>query len=48
VQYVSEAKPDSAVSEETYLKRMTVTVSSSYFPGSVTVKHVFSYYGVNF
>lgn len=47
VQYVNEAKPDSAVSEETYLKRMTVTVSSSYFPGSITVKHVFSYYGVN-
>jgi hypothetical protein len=48
VQYVSEAKPDSAVSFETYLKRMTVTVKSAYIPDSVKVKHVFSYYGANF
>ena len=48
VQYVSEAKPDSSVLDETYLKRMTVTVKSAYIPDSVRVKHVFSYYGVNF
>jgi hypothetical protein len=47
VQYVSEANPDSAVLTETFLKRMTVTVSSSYIPSSIIVKHVFSYYGVN-
>jgi hypothetical protein len=47
VQYVSEANPDSAVTYETYLKRMTVTVTSTYMPGSITAKHVFSYYGVN-
>lgn len=48
VQYVSEANPDSAVSDETFLKRMTVTVSSDYIPSSIVAKHVFSYYGVNF
>lgn len=49
VHYVSDANPDSAVSEETYLKRMTVTVSSSWLPTgtSVTMKHVFSYFGVD-
>jgi hypothetical protein len=47
VHYVSAAKPDSAVSDETYLKRMTVTVSSSYIPSSISTKQVFSYFGVN-
>jgi hypothetical protein len=47
VQYVSAAKPDSTVLTETFLKRMTVTVSSSWLPHSVTVKQIFSYFGVN-
>jgi len=47
VQYVSAAKPDSAVLMNTFLKRVTVTVSSSWLPHSVTVKQVFSYFGVN-
>lgn len=47
VQYVSAAKPDSAVQTNTFLKRMTVNVSSSWLPHSVTVKQVFSYFGVN-
>jgi hypothetical protein len=47
VAYVSPVKPDSAVLHETFLKRMTVTVSSNYIPSNVIIKHVFSYYGVN-
>ncbi|MDZ7268169.1 MAG: hypothetical protein ONB48_09275 [candidate division KSB1 bacterium] len=49
VHYVSEANPDSAVSHETFLKRMTVNVTSSWLPTgtTVTLKHVFSYFGVN-
>jgi hypothetical protein len=47
VQYVSTDDPDSVITDESHFKRMTVTVSSNYIPGSVVVKHVFSYYGVN-
>jgi hypothetical protein len=47
VHYVNDSNPDLAVSQRTFFKRMTVTVSSSYIPNSVAVKHVFSYYGVN-
>lgn len=47
VNYVSTAKPDSAVQTNTFLKRMTVTVSSSWLPNSVSIKQVFSYFGVN-
>lgn len=47
VHYVSAANPDSAVNTNTFLKRMTVTVSSSWLPHTVTVKQIFSYYGVN-
>jgi len=47
VHYVNQVKPDSAVNTETYLKRMTITVSSTWLPDSVTVKQVFSYFGVN-
>jgi len=45
--YVSDANPDSAVSGRTFFKRMRVRVTSSYIPGQILVKHVFSYYGVN-
>lgn len=47
VQYVTDANPDSAASDETYFKRMTVTVTGDYIPSTITVKHVFSYFGVN-
>ena len=47
VHYVSDANPDVAVSQETYFKRMTVTVSGNYIPNGITVKQVFSYFGVN-
>ncbi|MCG3157425.1 MAG: hypothetical protein DKINENOH_04057 [bacterium] len=49
VHYVSDANPDSAVTYETFLKRMTVNVTSSWLPAgtTVTMKHVFSYFGVN-
>lgn len=49
VHYVSDANPDSTVNTETYLKRMTVTVTSTWLPSgtNVTMKHVFSYFGVN-
>jgi len=45
--YVSDANPDSAVSGRTFFKRMRVRVTSSYIPGQILIKHVFSYYGVN-
>ena len=47
VHYVSDANPDSTVTQRTFFKRMKVTVASSWIPNSITVKHVFSYYGVN-
>jgi hypothetical protein len=47
VQYVDADNPESVVSAETFLKLMTVTVSSNYIPSAIIVKHVFSYYGVN-
>ncbi len=47
VHYVSDANPDVAVSQQTYFKRVTVTVSSAYIPNAITVKQVFSYFGVN-
>jgi hypothetical protein len=47
VHYVNDSNPDQAVSARTFFKRMRVTVSSSWIPNSITVKHVFSYYGVN-
>jgi len=47
VHYVSDANPDASVSSNTFFKRMRVTVTSSWIPSSIVVKHVFSYYGVN-
>jgi hypothetical protein len=44
---VNDSNPDQAVLARTFFKRMRVTVSSSWIPNSITVKHVFSYYGVN-
>jgi hypothetical protein len=46
VVYVQDSNPEQAVSTNTYFKKMTVTVSSSYLSNSVTFKHVFSYFGV--
>lgn len=46
VVYVSDSDPETPVSTETFFKKMTVVVSSSYLPNTVTLKHVFSYYGV--
>jgi len=46
VSYVQDANPEQEASTETFFKKMTVTVSSSWLPNSVTLKHVFSYFGV--
>jgi hypothetical protein len=48
VDYVQDTKPDSAIGVQTYFKRMTVNVSSSWLPPgqTVTLKHVFTYFGV--
>ncbi len=48
VDYVQDTKPDSAVNAETFFKRMTVNVSSSWLPPgqTVTLKHVFTFFGV--
>ncbi|MDZ7300899.1 MAG: hypothetical protein ONB44_02020 [candidate division KSB1 bacterium] len=46
VQYVEDSNPEVAVSYRTFFKRMTVTVSSSWLPRSLVLKHIFSYFGV--
>ncbi|RMD98513.1 MAG: hypothetical protein D6814_07420 [Calditrichaeota bacterium] len=45
VGYVQDTNPEQIVSTQTFFKKMTVTVTSSWFTGSVTLKHIFSYYG---
>jgi hypothetical protein len=48
VEYVQDAAPDSPVMTTTFFKRMTVSVNSNWLPGrTVTLKHVFTYFGVN-
>ncbi|NUO83263.1 hypothetical protein HUU05_24590 [candidate division KSB1 bacterium] len=51
VHYVRDSSPDVKYNDETYFKRMTVTVTSSWLtdPGmdSIIVKQVYSYFGVN-
>jgi hypothetical protein len=46
VKYVQDNNPEQEVSTNTFFKKMTVTVSSAWLPHSVTLKHVFSYFGV--
>jgi len=43
VRYVSATYPDSASSTKSYSKRMTVTVTSPYFPDSLSVQYIFVY-----
>ncbi len=51
VHYVRDSAPDVAYNDETFFKRVTVTVTSSYLTNpnmnSVVLKQVFSYFGVN-
>lgn len=44
VGYVSEDDPVNFQSDQTYLKRLNVTVSSEFIPEPVTISRVFSYY----
>ncbi|MDD5765355.1 MAG: hypothetical protein PHW79_03740 [Candidatus Marinimicrobia bacterium] len=44
VGYVSEDDPVNLQSDQTYLKRLNVTVSSEFIPEPVTISRVFSYY----
>jgi len=48
VDYVQDSSPDTKVFTETFYKRMKVEVTSSWLPAgrTVTLKHVFSYFGV--
>jgi hypothetical protein len=46
VEYVQDYAPDTMVNTATFFKRMIVTVESSWLPGTITLKHVFSYFGV--
>jgi hypothetical protein len=43
VRYVSSTYPDSASSTMSYSKKMTVTVTSPYFPDSLKVQYIFVY-----
>ena len=51
VHYVRDSAPDVVYNDETFFKRVTVTVTSSYLANSnmnsIVVKQVFSYFGVN-
>lgn len=48
VEYVQDSAPDTDWGSPTFFKRMTVTVESSWLPAGriITLKHVFSYFGV--
>lgn len=46
VVYVQDSDLETTAGAQTFFKKMTVTVSSSWLPGSVTLKQVFSYFGV--
>lgn len=46
VVYVQDSDLETPAGAQTFFKKMTVTVSSSWLPGSVTLKQVFSYFGV--
>lgn len=46
VVYVQDSDLETTAGTQTFFKKMTVTVSSSWLPGSVTLKQVFSYFGV--
>ncbi len=43
INYASETFPDSSKSTQTFCKRMTVTVTSAYFPQPVTLYYSFTY-----
>lgn len=51
VHYVRDTAPDTPYNNETFFKRVTVTVTSSYLTNpnmnAIVVKQVFSYFGVN-
>jgi hypothetical protein len=51
VHYVRDTAPDAAYNDETFFKRVTVTVTSSYLTDpnmdTIVLKQVFSYFGVN-
>lgn len=48
VDYVQDTSPDASVGTQTFFKRMTVIVESSWMPEGriITLKHVFTYFGV--
>lgn len=51
VHYVRDSAPDTPYNNETFFKRVTVTVTSSYLTNpnmdTIVLKQVFSYFGVN-
>ena len=46
VHYVRDSNPGANYNNETFFKRMRVTVTSTYMPESIMLSHVFSYYGI--
>lgn len=48
VRYVNDNAPETTVNAETFFKRMTVTVTSSWLPNAnIVLKQIYSYYGMN-
>ncbi len=47
VVYVRDSNLKNAYNQETYFKKMTVTVTSSYMENSVVLRQVYSYFGVD-
>ncbi len=47
VAYVQDADPEAKVLVPTFFKKMTVTVSSSYLQHSVTLEHIFTFFGMD-
>lgn len=47
VVYVQDTNPEQAYGGETFFKKMTVTVSSDWLSNSISLKHVYSYFGLD-
>lgn len=45
--YVQDSNPEQKVKTETFFKKMAVSVSSSWLDNPLTLKHIFSYYGIS-
>ncbi|MCX8010137.1 MAG: hypothetical protein N3A61_03210 [Ignavibacteria bacterium] len=44
VRYVDENNPNNTTSNRTFLKKLTITLTSSYYSENIVVEHIFSYH----